>query len=363
MRVLAVTLLAIAGLATQAPAPERGLLLDDLAGSALKEALGGESVVLIPIGRTTEPHPAHLKLNADWRLIDRIRRRLAEIPGVAAAAPVTHVPTAWTSAAPDAADFLVDVCRTLASHGARRFLVIDVFRTGSATAGHVRQAAEADGLLIAFEPVLDANGRHGEPDETLLLLHVDSSAVVDMTSVDPAPARGRALADQALQRMRDAIAKLKASPLPPKRSSAGRPRQLSPTAGRPQSGSEGNARTIINMASMFSVAWRRQEPCDIANLFANEGDIRHPDGLVERGRSIIASNRARIFADRAYQDSKHPLQIASVLFRGPDVAIADGRWELVGVRGQPDRQGPFTWVVVKEDGAWVIAAWRYAVAP
>jgi uncharacterized protein (TIGR02246 family) len=354
--------LAVAVLGTQTPAPERGVLLDDLAGAALKETLERDPIVVIPIGRTTEPHPAHLKLNADWRLIDQIRRRLAEMPGVAVAAPVTHVPTAWMSQVPSSAEFFADICRTLAQQGARRFLVIDVFKTvGAAVAGAV-EAAGANGLLLAFEAAVDSYGRHGDRDEALLLLHFDPAAVVDRSAVTADPARGRVLAYQAILRMSDAITKLKRSTLPQKRSAAPPSRTGAGMATR-RTGTEGDYRTIVLMAAIFSVAWRQQDALKIADLFADDGDIRHPDGLVERGRSIIASNRVQIFADRKYANSKHPLQIATITFRGPDVAIADGKWELVGVRDQADRQGPFTWVLVRGDGGWRIGAWRYAITP
>jgi uncharacterized protein (TIGR02246 family) len=361
---------AVAALGTQTPPPvpgkpepqERGILLDDLGGNALKDALARHPVVVIPIGRTTEPHPAHLTLNADWRLMDQIRRRLAEIPAVAVAAPVTHVPTTWKTSTPASAEFFADITRTLSQHGARRFLVVDVFRTVGAAATAAVDAASADGLLLAFEAAIDAHGRHGDPDEALLLLHFDRSAIVDSNAIRPDPARSRLLADQAIQRMSDAVARLQAAVLPKKRAPAP-PSVTGAGMTTRRVGTEGDYRSIVSMAATFSQAWTQQQPGVIAGLFADDGDMRHPDGLVERGRSIIHANRIVIFADRKYASSKHPLRIATITFRGPDVAIADGKWELVGVRDQPDRQGPFTWVLIRTDGGWKIAAWRYALTP
>jgi uncharacterized protein (TIGR02246 family) len=92
----------------------------------------------------------------------------------------------------------------------------------------------------------------------------------------------------------------------------------------------------------------------------------HPDGSIERGRNAIAENRAAIFAQRRYRDSLHPLIITMVRFRGPDVAVVDGRWELTRLRDDSGRpaepvQGLLTWVAQREGGRWSIAAWRYTI--
>ena len=354
------TLLAVLGvtmLGTQSPAVrEGGIFLDDLAGAALKEVLASDPVVVIPIGRTLEPHPPHLKINADWRLVAQMRHHIAG-SRASVAAPLTHFP-APSALMPYAAAVLVDICRTLAHHGARRFLVIDVFRSPVATA--VIQSARDDGLALAFEPVVDADARHGERDETLLLAELDPGGIFNSKDVDADPVRARQLLESAIQRMRAAIDRLRTASLPPKKVV---PRPVEPqraASARPQGGTEGDYRTIVRLAGLFSAYWRLQDAPAIGSLFAEDGDVRHPDGLVERGSSIIASNRAKIFGNRAYANSRHPLQVATVTFRGPDVAVADGTWELVGVRDQPSRHGPFTWVVTRTEGTWKIAAWRYA---
>jgi uncharacterized protein (TIGR02246 family) len=135
----------------------------------------------------------------------------------------------------------------------------------------------------------------------------------------------------------------------------------------PPAGSEGDDREIRQLAPKFENAWRLQDAWEIAGLWIEDGDMLHPDGSVERGRQSIAQNRAALFAERRYQGSRHPLTVRTVRFRGPDVAIVDGRWELTlfrdGSRSETaSLEGLFTWVVQRGAGRrWRIAAWRYTV--
>jgi uncharacterized protein (TIGR02246 family) len=132
--------------------------------------------------------------------------------------------------------------------------------------------------------------------------------------------------------------------------------------------------TIRNVGPQFSYGWAQADAEGLSLLFTPNGDIRHPDGSIERGRAVILANRLQLFARREYQRSKHPLQLNDVRCLSSDVAIADGKWELRlqqppqttpgrGLDVAMQNQGWCTLVMMRREGAWGIEAWRYTVDP
>ena len=96
--------------------------------------------------------------------------------------------------------------------------------------------------------------------------------------------------------------------------------------------------------------------------------MAHPDGLVESTARTIRENRAYLFTLPEYRYSRHYLQIGTIRCLTPDVAVADAKWELRGVtdaKGQPlpSAEGLCTLVVMRQNGLWLIEAWRYNVKP
>jgi uncharacterized protein (TIGR02246 family) len=138
----------------------------------------------------------------------------------------------------------------------------------------------------------------------------------------------------------------------------------------------GEDRAIRNVGDQFTYYWAQQDPVGLVALFTANGDIRHPDGTIERGTQTIQANRAQLFSRREYQGSKHPVQLTDVRCLGPETAIADGKWEL-RLDAQPLQQtlpgiGPVqirsnagwcTLIVVKREIGWLIEAWRYTINP
>jgi len=156
-------------------------------------------------------------------------------------------------------------------------------------------------------------------------------------------------------------------------------------AARPQSRSDPqqpngcmptDERAIRAVGERFTYWWRQMDAARIAELFTPEGDMRHPDGTIERGRSVISENRHELFAKPEYRGSSHPITLGDIrCLPGGNVAIADGKWELrleaPATSGAPARNlgsglrhsGLCTLVLVGGGGAWSIQAWRYTVDP
>ena len=87
-------------------------------------------------------------------------------------------------------------------------------------------------------------------------------------------------------------------------------------------------RAIRAVGERFSYLWRQLDAEGITFLFDENGDMRHPDGTIERGRDVIRQNRQELFSKREYRGSNHPVALHDIRCLGPGVAIADGKWEI-----------------------------------
>lgn len=124
----------------------------------------------------------------------------------------------------------------------------------------------------------------------------------------------------------------------------------------------------MQVGPAYSYYWATADAERLAGLWAALGDVLHPDGNIERGREVIRTSRAELFARREYRNSKHPLTLTYARCITPDVAVADGRWNLVGVRDAggkelPLFEGQATLVLHRADDAWQIEAYRYTLKP
>jgi uncharacterized protein (TIGR02246 family) len=193
--------------------------------------------------------------------------------------------------------------------------------------------------------------------------------------------KGRALVDALLAGILDDIDKVRSAPLPAEKTATAPP-SPPPSPARPAAREEpkmpngctaGDERAIRNIGNTFTYLWAQADAEHLAGLFTKMGDIRHPDGSIERGREIIFANRTQLFLRRDYQGSKHPLMLTDVRCLGSDVALADGKWELrlqdvpqaTPGRGLGTVKSNAGWcsLIMVKDGGWSIEAWRYTVNP
>ena len=96
------------------------------------------------------------------------------------------------------------------------------------------------------------------------------------------------------------------------------------------------------------------------------GDMRHPDGTIERGRKVIMDNRAELFTRKEYRGSvhavqleRHPLPRARIRHRRRQMgAAADAirRGPAQGRGPTPDCARSFC---ANKTADWQIEAWRY----
>jgi uncharacterized protein (TIGR02246 family) len=93
----------------------------------------------------------------------------------------------------------------------------------------------------------------------------------------------------------------------------------------------------------------------IETLFTAEADQLVSSGEWRKGRAAVVRGT---MASSQSTGGKRTITVESIRFIAPQVAIADGRYELSGLAGGKTRQMWTTLVVTREAGNWKITAIR-----
>jgi creatinine amidohydrolase len=175
----------------------RGVLLEDLTWIEAEAALTPASIVVLPIGASAKEHGPHLKLKNDWLLAEHWKRRVIERAEVVVAPTLgfhyypafTEYPGSISLRLETARDLVIDICRSLARFGPRRFYGLN---TGVSTVRALAPAAEAlaaEGILLHYTntgALLGAvtkavceqeRGTHADEAETSMMLVIDPGSV------------------------------------------------------------------------------------------------------------------------------------------------------------------------------------------
>jgi creatinine amidohydrolase len=171
----------------------KGVVLGDKTWLEAELLLTPETVVVIPLGAASKEHGPHLRLDNDLTLATYFRDR------VLAQAEVVMLPTVPYHYFPafleypgstslrleTARDLIVDIVRSIARHGPRRFYVINTgVSTNRALAPAAAQLLAEDGVLLRYTDLLavagpterelaqQPGGTHADEIETSMLLYI-----------------------------------------------------------------------------------------------------------------------------------------------------------------------------------------------
>jgi creatinine amidohydrolase len=190
----------------------KGTLLEQLSWLEAAAALSPETIVVIPIGAAAKEHGPHLRLNNDWTIAEHLKRRVLEVADVVVAPNIAYhhypafieYPGSVSLRLETARDLVIDIVRSLATFGPRRFYALN---TGVSTLQALRPAAEtlaADALLLRYTDILAVaadtvhrveeqdGGTHADEIETSVMLYIAPESV-DMSRAvrDYHPGKGR----------------------------------------------------------------------------------------------------------------------------------------------------------------------------
>jgi creatinine amidohydrolase len=173
-------------------AEHQGVVLGDLTWVQAEGVLKPDTVVVIPLGAAAKEHGPHLRLDNDWRMAQYLAARVVAASDIVLAPPIPYhyfpafleYPGSTSLSRDTARDMVVEIVRSLAHYGPRRFYVLN---TGISTLGPLKDSAavlEKDGILLRYTD-LDAvsgeavkrvekqvRGTHADEIETSMMLYI-----------------------------------------------------------------------------------------------------------------------------------------------------------------------------------------------
>ena len=99
----------------------------------------------------------------------------------------------------------------------------------------------------------------------------------------------------------------------------------------------------------------KNDAAGLAALLTPDVDQRQTSGGMRSGRDAVVSGS---LATQQSTGGRRTITVDSLRFVGPDVAIADGRYDSVGRADGTDQRMLTSMVLRREGGAWKIAAIR-----
>jgi len=132
-----------------------------------------------------------------------------------------------------------------------------------------------------------------------------------------------------------------------------------PVSGQTQAAEEKDIRSI---GAQVQEAWNKRDPKMLADLWLTDGDYVSSTGRTATGRAEVENAFATQWAG-VYKGTKLTHTLTSVRFLRKDVAIADGAFEISGMKDAsgkllPTRSGLSTIVAARKGQRWYIAALR-----
>ena len=175
----------------------KGILLEDLTWLEAEEVLRPNTIVVIPIGAAAKEHGPHLKLKNDWLLAEYFKHEIMKSADVVIMPTVNYhyypafveYPGSTTLRLETARDLMVDICRSLARYGPRKFYGLN---TGLSTVRPLELTAEilaAEGIQFRYTDFLkltapvearlrqEEGGTHAGEVETSMMLFIAPSTV------------------------------------------------------------------------------------------------------------------------------------------------------------------------------------------
>lgn len=171
----------------------RGTLLEELTWVQAENALSRASLVVVPIGAAAKEHGPHLKLKTDRVLADYLKARILERCDVMILPTLTYhyypafldYPGSTSLRLKTARDLTIDVCKSIARYGPRRFYALN---TGVSTIRALKAAATSlahEDILLRFTDIskiaasfvaqmsAQKGGAHADEIETSMMLYIE----------------------------------------------------------------------------------------------------------------------------------------------------------------------------------------------
>jgi creatinine amidohydrolase len=184
-------------LAFAATASAQGIEIERLSWDEARAHLTADTVVVLAVGAQAKEHGRHLPLNNDWLMAEYLKNRVVKASKVVAYPTINYhfypafrpFPGSTMIEQTTARDMVADIVRSIATHGPRRFYVLN---TGVSTIAPLR-ATQAllrlEGIEMRFTDILSVagdvekrlskqqEGTHADETETSVMLYIAPDVV------------------------------------------------------------------------------------------------------------------------------------------------------------------------------------------
>jgi creatinine amidohydrolase len=175
----------------------KGTWLEHLTWKQAEPLLRNTGVVLVPLGARLKEHGLHLPLNNDWRLAEYLAKRVLDEVPVAAVPTLPYgyypafaeYPGSVSLRLETCRDVVVDVCRSLAPFGPKKFYVLNTGISTLRALEPARGILGKDGLRLDYTDLTTAiadveakvrtqeAGTHADEIETSMMLYIAPETV------------------------------------------------------------------------------------------------------------------------------------------------------------------------------------------
>ncbi len=214
----AIALLVPLSLAVAQSAKLAGIRIADSSWVAASRLLDTGTVVVIPLGAESKEHGPQLPLRNDWYLAEYFADRVLRASKVVIYPTVNYsfypsfveYPGSTTLRLETARDMIVDIIRTIAGHGPKRFYVLNTGVSTIRALNPARDSLAAHGIVMRFTDILNVGkavedklrqqegGTHADEMETSMMLYMHPEVVhMNLAAKDYHPGAGGLTPDSA----------------------------------------------------------------------------------------------------------------------------------------------------------------------
>lgn len=182
---------------TERVAVPRSVRIATLPWTDAERLLDSSTVVMIPLGAEAKEHGPHLPLNNDWLMAEYFTRRVMDATRVVVYPTINYhfypafveYPGSTGLRLETARDLIVDIVRSIARHGPRRFYILNTGVSTLRALAPARDSLAASGIVMAYTDILNAGkdtrqrveqqegGTHADEVETSVMLYMQPGVV------------------------------------------------------------------------------------------------------------------------------------------------------------------------------------------
>ena len=200
LRIIRSTVVAVAAsmiAVADGSAQQRSVRIETLPWTDAVRLLDTSTVVMIPLGAQSKEHGPHLPLNNDWLLAEYFASHVAAATKVVVYPTLnysfypafTEYPGSTSLRLETARDMIVDIIRSIARHGPRRFYVLNTGVSTLRALAPARDSLAATGIVMVYTDILKVGkeaedrvrqqqgGTHADELETSMMLYMHPEVV------------------------------------------------------------------------------------------------------------------------------------------------------------------------------------------